>query len=259
MIRLFIFFFLLANTTGCLSWFGDDEEDSSISEAVAGTEGETKVVEELPEVKASTEEEIDLKIAKLWSRVSELEEQLYRQKEKVRVLEKGLMLGLVPEEMKDDAPYTPPKPKKVAKKKPKPKVPTSPLSPEETKEYQNNLAKAHDTYRAGRYGVAIKMFTEVDEKFGAKLNDGVPQYWIAKCWGQLKEYSIAHQMLVDFTQNYPGSPFLSRGKLEMARIQMRQGLRETAIENFRMIIDQYPYEDAAEMAKMELQRLESTL
>lgn len=255
-IRVMIFALIPLLTTGCFSLFSGSDESDSV-DAVVNDE----TIASGPEIKSSTAEEIELKIAKLWSRVSQLEEQIFRQREKVRVLEKGLMLGLVPEEMKEEDPYAhtpllseppPPEPKKREQ-------PASPLSAEEAKEYQAGLGKAHDLYRAGRYGVAIKAFTDVDEKFGEKMPDGVSKYWIAKCWVHLKEYSIAHQILVDFTKLYSGSAFLPRAKLEMARIQIHQGLRETAIENFRTIIEEYPYEDAAEMAKMELQRLENTL
>lgn len=259
MARVVIFAVLLLATTGCFSWFGADEESNAVSEVIADDGRDNSVG---LEVRSSTGSEIELKLAKLWSRVSELEEQLYRQKEKVRVLEKGLMLGLVPEEMKqEEEPYRPVETVSpiVADKPKAPVQPSSSLNPEEMQEYQAGLAKAHDLYRAGRYGVAIKAFSEVGEKYDAKMADGVTKYWIAKCWVHLKEYSIAHQTLVDLSKEYPGSAFLPRAKLEMARIQVHQGLRESAIENFRMIIDQYPYEDAAEMARMELQRLENTL
>ena len=98
---------------GCASlpFFGKDkEEDDGLVEedakqkpashdedddVIASTKGRGK-----GKAKQSATEEQELKLAKLWARVDEMEEEQYRMKEKVRLLEKGLTLGLVPEELK---------------------------------------------------------------------------------------------------------------------------------------------------------------
>jgi len=243
-------------TLGCVSWFGGDSAETPV---VAEDPKKTDYVDEYSG--QTSTEEMELKIAKLWSKVSELEEQVFRQRERVVVLEKGLMLGLVPEELKNPPAPAAPKPPKAEPKAQAPvsEVKASPLTKEELERYRDQMSKAHELFRSGRYGVAIKAFSVIDEEFGSKLEDGIQRYWIARSWTSLKEYSIAHQQLVEFMRDYPASAFIPRARLEMARIEIKQGLRETAIDTLRKIIDQYPYEDAAEMAKMELQRLDTTL
>ena len=43
---------------------------------------------------------MELRQAKLWSRIDILETELLKQKERLRILEKGLLLGIIPEEMR---------------------------------------------------------------------------------------------------------------------------------------------------------------
>ncbi|MCX6130879.1 MAG: hypothetical protein NTX25_17705 [Proteobacteria bacterium] len=46
--------------------------------------------------------EFELRLAKLWARVDELENHQIRQRERMKLLEKGLLLGLIPEDLKAD-------------------------------------------------------------------------------------------------------------------------------------------------------------
>jgi TolA-binding protein len=121
------------------------------------------------------------------------------------------------------------------------------------------LAAAHDQFRAGRYGRAIVEFDEIGKVFGDRADQGMHRYWIARSWMALKEYNTARQILTDFIQEYPTGPWAPRSELELARVEWRLGLQETALKRFRDIIQKHPYEDAAEMAKMELQNLDKSL
>jgi TolA-binding protein len=246
------------NVAAC-SWLPWGEDDEVIDESDPAKVKQASEAEENEDiyVKPSTMEELELKLAKLWARVDELEETNYRQKEKIRVLERGLMLGVVPEEIKNPGSVPPPKKKK--KKKKVAKKDLTKMTKKDTEEYQKMLAEAHASFRKGRYGKAIKDYSAIGEKFGEKLPDGMHNYWIARCWANLKEFNIAHQRYVEFIQEYPGSNWIPRAKLDKARVELNQGLRETAIGNFRKIIGDYPYEDVAEMARMELENMEKTL
>jgi TolA-binding protein len=121
------------------------------------------------------------------------------------------------------------------------------------------LASAQDQYRAGKYGRAIVEFSDIGKNFGNKVEGGLHQYWIAKSWIGLKEYNTARQQLQDFLKDYASSPWVPRAKLDLAKVEWRLGLQETAIQRFREIIQSYPYEDAAEMAKTELSHLDKAL
>ncbi len=267
--------------SGC-SFFKKDESEPVESDAAAEqaggdkAEGKKTGKKDLP--KPTVQDEHELKMAKLWARVDELEEEQYRQKERIRVLEKGMTLGLVPEELKNPpkvqkAPKTPapapvveepkvevkePKDAKVEGKDAK-KEAAPTLSKEETEKYQSMLASAHDQYRSGRYGRAIVEYSEIAKTFGEKIEGGMPQYWIAKSWANLKEYNTARQNLADFLKGFPSSAWAPRAKLELARVEWHLGLQETALGRYREIIQDHPYEDAAEMAKMELENLDKKI
>lgn len=224
--------------------------------------------------------EQDLKIAKLVTRIDEIEELHSRLKEKVRVLEKGFLLGLIPEELEkkyesieDES--------RLADKKGKEKI--GDLSDQKTKsenledksdnsnhkeildedkipeDYTSAIAGGHEQFRAGNYGRAVVEFTEVEKKFGDKIDGGSAKFWIAKSWIALKELNTAKAILAEFLDKNTKSSWLPRAKLELARIEWRLGLRDTAIKRLREIIDSHPYEDAAEMAKMEIDQLDQSL
>lgn len=236
--------------------------------------------------------EQELKMAKLWARIDEIEVEQARLKEKLRVLEKGFVLGLIPEEL--DADESKKAPKNLQKSNSKPEknnsesiknkndVPieiSEDLNKDETtdsdnklntyktnedqsdvsEEYVKALATAHDQFRSGNYGRAIVEFTSVQKKFGDKIDGGATRYWIAKSWVALKEFNDAKKILVEFIAEDSRSVWIPRAKLELARIEWRLGLRETALKLFKDIIDSYPLEDAAEMAKMEIDQLGRSL
>ncbi len=280
-LRLALALLLGVTLSGC-SFFHKEESEPVEADAKAEkSEDSTKLGKDgkpAAPAKATAEDERELKIARLWARVDELEEEQYRQKERIRVLEKGITLGLVPEELKN--------PQKVGKA-PKAEIPAAPsaevkvdakdakdpkaeakdakkdgapaLSKEETEKYQGMLAGAHDQYRSGRYGRAIVEYSDIAKTFGEKIEGGMAQYWIAKSWSNLKEYNTARQNLVEFLKDFPSSAWAPRAKLELARVEWQLGLQETALGRYREIIQEHPYEDAAEMAKMELENLDKKL
>ena len=250
---------LLAGCSSLLGWHRNDAEPTAPNSSAPAAADDAATAPG----KGGVTEEQQLKLARLWNRVDELEEEQFRQKERIRVLEKGLTLGLVPEELKQPQPPEPKMKKPEAKAKP-PKAEKAPeaekpapggLSKADEEAYQTGLANAHALYRDGKYGRAIVAYSELTKQFGDKVDNGLPQYWIAKCWSSLGEYESAREQLTQFLKEHPTSPWVPRAKLELARAEWRVGEQESAVATLRGIIEQYPYEDAAEMAKMELESL----
>lgn len=229
-------------------------------------------------------EEQDLKIAKIWSRVDELSSEQSRLRERLKVIEKGLTLGLIPEELKQnnaahgdvggsqyflkhkekaakDAQHAPDIVEENPERSEK-KVDELDLEKEQPiteNDYQNALATAHEKFRSGAYGRAIVEYESIGKKFGEKFGGGSHKFWVARCWINMKEYGTARQLLAEFLKDYPGSTWAPRAKLELARVEWRLGLRETSLSRLRDVIRDHPQEDAAEMAKMELSTLDKTL
>lgn len=317
--QLFLIAACTASLAGCSTvkgFFGqNDDKDLDSAVADSGSEAKPAAAKDVP--KASKQDENELKMARLWARVDELEEVTMKSKERIRVLEKGMVLGLVPEELRKAEARGAVSHKTAAKeyaskepivkepmaKEPGAKAAKEPAGKEpggdfaagsaddeedsgseapkktakaaagsETAEgkpvagenagdegYQGAFATAHDYYRAGRYGIAIAEFDKLGKTYGAKVPGGVHKYWIGKSWMGLKEYNTARQIFVDFISENAASPWLPRAKLELGRVEWRLGLQDSAVARFREITQAYPYEDAAEMAKMELENLGKSL
>ena len=86
--------------TAC-NWLhsGQNSEPVAVSRKVPSTTADPQTAGAMDQ-QAKLREERDLKLAKLWARVDELEDEQYRQKERLAILEKGMTLGLVPEELR---------------------------------------------------------------------------------------------------------------------------------------------------------------
>lgn len=258
--------------------FWEDETPESVSPSedpkTPGVAAESK-----PNQKKSNTQLIDereLKIARLWSRVDELAEDHSRLKEKLRLLERGLTLGIIPDELKaldlksSDRPSSPPALSvgqgTTAKSKgeapaTKSEGPTTegPLSAQEEKAYQDAVVMAHEHFRSGRYGRAIVEYDSIGKKWGNRIPGAMYKYWVGKCWMELKEYSTARQIFNELITQFSSSPWVPRAKLEIGRSELRLGQNETAIRWFRDLIKDHPHADASELAQMELSNIGKNL
>ena len=294
----------LALTLAGCGLFGEGSVNEPTAEAKAEADSKAAAAKA-----ATLKDEQELKLARLWARVDELEEEQARSKERLAIVEKGVILGILPEELrrpeqakkgkskgsgatKEPAKATAKDNTKKASEvdetaasqgaahpqddsaKPvvsqtsqgKPKAATAPepktpsgLNQEDADAYQKALAIATDLFRSGRYGAAVVEYSDIGKRFGDQVGGGMHIYWTAKCWANLKEYNTARQLLTEFLQDHAKSPWVPRAKFELGRIEWQLGMQETALRRFRDIIQQHPYEDAAEMAKMELQTLDKKL
>ncbi|MBM4250498.1 MAG: tetratricopeptide repeat protein [Deltaproteobacteria bacterium] len=270
------------------------KKEQAITEPLAVSKDDTKHgAAEHASGESTAKDERDLKVAKLWARVDELEEEVLRQKERIVILERGLTLGLVPDELKYPERSKKPKtvvvsvhPETAEKKsvdleKTVPDLPppsTDPEAPQlkitkvadgdrkgspstapDHEEYELAVAAAHDSFRSGRYGRAIVEYAAIGKKFGEQIDAAMHQYWIAKCWANLKEFNTARQLLVEFLKKHGDSPWAPRARLDLGRVEWQMGLRESALATFKSVIQKYPLADAAEMARMELESLDKKL
>ena len=273
--------------SGCTMWQKLNNKDAAVDEPVGVVKEVTKREKaDRPEQELALKDERDLKVAKLWARVDELEEESFRQKERIVILERGLTLGLVPEELK----Y----PERAKKAKVNPVVSTSEVAPTKSsdvekpvpslpatvieikksdesektvtkaatpdrEEYELAVAAAHDSFRSGRYGRAIVEYSAIGKSFGDQIDGAMHLYWIAKSWANLKEFNTARQLLSEFVKKHGDSPWAPRARLDLGRVEWQMGLRESALATFKAVIQKYPLADAAEMARMELEGLDKKL
>lgn len=247
--------------------------------------------------------DLEAKQAKMWARIDELEEDNYQNRQKLQILEKSLMLGLTPEDLKaEESPKAnkrkaqeasmaqegilPKKGRGIKGSSPDEKEQSqdlketlleknegttslAPRSPDESanagkmgdqlpKEFQEALAKAQESYQGGNYSRAIVELTAIKERFGNSMGGGVHLLWIGRSWAKMKEFQLAADHLNNFVIEHPESPWLGRAKFELARVELQLGMRTKAISHFKEIIQNHPYEDISEMARMQLNSLEKS-
>lgn len=218
--------------------------------------------------------DLELKIAKLWARLDELEGQLLQQKERNKLLERGLMLGIVPDELKDKEIAE--AEEKIAQQNAKPALSPIVEAPIETKPmslsakslepksadvepYRQKLQKAQDFFNNANYGQAIALYNEIGAQFDESLTEGSHLYWIGLSWFYLKEYKLAETSFQGFRDRYPHNPWVPHAGFYLAKVDQSRGFSQRALEQFQRILDEFPDRDLGEMAKSEIERMREKL
>ncbi|WP_176736279.1 tetratricopeptide repeat protein [Oligoflexus tunisiensis] len=260
--RALIFIGFLLNACAGYGPFADEAAEEVQPAAPMASAPTTPVP--VPASTVAPASDLELRIAKLWARVDDLENQQIRQKERMKLLEKGLMLGIIPEELKTDKPVQPPQ-------KPEPEDPpasvqaTTPpplASGEKSKdlaEYQRLLRAAQEKFNAASYGQAIVQYNEIGEKFDDSLTEGSHHYWTGLSWFYLKEMQLAEQSFLKLIDRYSHNSWVPYARFYMAKIDLNRGLSGRARDQFKMLIDEYPNQDLGEMARMEIDRMREKL
>lgn len=214
--------------------------------------------------------DLELRLAKLWARVDDLENQQIRQKERMKLLEKGLMLGIIPDELKTDKPSKQ-QMKKVEAEAEEESTPASLQAPipappiasleksKDTAEYQRLLRSAQEKFNGANYGQAIVQFNEIGEKFDDGLTEGSHNYWIGLSWFYLKEMQLAEQSFKKLIDHFNHNSWVPYARFYMAKIDLNRGLSGRARDQFKLLIDEYPNQDLGEMARMEIDRMREKL
>lgn len=257
-----------------IPWFGGDANEKAMSEVEKKNQGIKEDQIKLDAIKKV--DEFHLKLAKLWTKVDEQETRLLRQEEKIQLLEKGLMLGIVPEELiavheksQTKTSKLPSKPVNQEKKQLDVSSNKPPLTSKVEKKaedkvsesglYRDLLRTAQEKFNGANYGQAIAAYQEIGEKFPNETRQGQHLYWIGVSWYYLKEYQLASDALNNLTDNYPEGPLSGQTRLFLARIDIKNGLRKKALERLRNIIADFANDEVGQMARFELSRLEESL
>jgi len=280
---LFIFNSLLLSS--CASFLpdeggGDIEQTTAADQAAenrASSQALPAAVNAKPKTVMMTKSSmqgLELKQARLWARVDELEDLIRRQKGRIKMLEKGLLLGVVPAEFGQDpveqkSSHSMGSTDRVMSKVEMMSSPSSDVketstasvveTDEKKERFQSKMAKARDLFRSGRYGKAYLEFSKIDKEFSTSVASGEQKYWLGRCWHKLKEFQSARQHLQAFVGQYPSSPWTSSAKFHLAKVELDLGLKEAAIRRFQQIIRENPYEGTAEAAKQILGTMHKAL
>ncbi|NRA44006.1 MAG: tetratricopeptide repeat protein [Oligoflexales bacterium] len=265
---------LMLNSACSFSLWGESE-----SEQLDDNKNNKNDQEEgLEEVKLDIEnqvniENIELKQARMWARIDELEGMLLKQREKVKMLEKGLLLGVTPKPVQEEQKISSHPNQKFlqAQSMKEPDLKTKKdfltMSPDRKgvdlenvqKVYSSRLQSARVLFKEGRFGKAYLDFAKLDREFESSVTKGETKYWLGRCWYKLKELQQAKNYLNKFIRSFPTSPWVPSAKYYLAKVELDSGLRELAIKQLRNLIREHPYEGSSEAAKQMLKNLNQTL
>ncbi len=219
--------------------------------------------------------ELELKLARLWARVDELENQSIQQKERMKLIEKGLLLGIIPDELKGGKSKKkvsavrseiPAKDEEEASVEP-PAEPAAAQAPKEAAQdrskdlatYKRLLQKAQEKFNAAQYGQAIVLFNEVGDGFDDSLTEGSHLYWIGLSWYYLKEFQLAEQSFKNLREKHPENLWVAHARYYQAKIDQTRGLSKRALEQFSQLMEEFASQDLGEMARMEVARMREKL
>jgi TolA-binding protein len=285
---LIAFSMVLSSCATVSSWLGSESSSQGSDKDVAAHPSPSEMSPD--HVKPGTIPELELKYAKLWTKVDDLDRLIRKQRQRIRVLEKGLLLGIIPEELKGDGEYAEDdaaddRPSAAAAQRKSREAGLAPIVDTTSEpalggaqdqkltqadasqsadgnpsvDYQQKMSQAHESFRAGRYGRAIVEFAAIGKEFGDEADGGAWKFWTARCWTAMKEFQTARQHFTEFLSAHPNSPWAPRANVEMARVENALGLKETALQRLRTVIQQHPFAESAEMAKMELKNMQRAL
>ena len=273
--RLILLYSILFCASGCThGWFGGSKKKTEAKKKQDEQERKQRELEEAEDEMVLGA--VELKQARLWARLDELEQVVLRNRESIQLLEQGLTLGIVPEGLKNKSnndtedstsaprkrimdrsqaqvPAEPPVPMPAAEK------PSEPESNLEKEAYGKRLAKARSLFREGRYGKAYLDFSRLDREFPDSLTQGEPKYWLGRCWMMLKEHRSAKRFFETFLEQFAKSPWAASAKFFLAKTELELDLKELAAKHLQEVIRDHPYEGVAEASKQLLQQMRHTL
>lgn len=248
---------------------------------------------------SSSVNDVELKQARIWNRLDDLEDEVKVQRERIKLLEQGLLTGIAPEELKREPTL---RSKKVSIKErledrdsdiekagsgraklAKHAVSTSgsisdtpSLTPildlpdqvadksEDTPanspdSYRVRIQVAKDYYQASRFGMAVAELAQITRTFGPGAGDGEAKYWLGRSYLGLKEFGTSKSELEGFIAKYPQSEFVPNARLELGRSLVGLNLRDRARKEFAKIAKDYEGQDPGDIASAELRNLKGNL
>jgi TolA-binding protein len=251
----------------------DHSEGQSILEGDKDEAATTRQARDHAALKVATSDQLELQIARLTLRIDELEAELNKQKERGKLIEKSLLLGLIPDELRSDGPAKAVASEHVPFHEPKSQQQLSAVkllevkAPLEAKTegsqdrglYRKMIEAAQDKFNRANYGQAITAYNEVGAKFDDSVTEGSQHYWIGLSWYYLKEYKLAEESFETLQARFPASPWVAHAGFYLAKVDQSRGFRQRALERLQSILDHNPSGDLGEMAQAEIERMKEKL
>lgn len=270
----FIFLLLLTSLISCSLSIWNKNEEAITSEQSNETREEEETATDsnlslFGETSSQSMEQLELRQAKMWSRIDELESMLIQQKERIKLLEQGLMLGIMPESSHSKKSEVRPKINDIDQalnediknhdEQPDPLPKDTVVDNHEKNDFKEKLEHAKQLYNQGRYGKAYLEFSQLDKIYSPNQHREQTTYWIGRCWYKLGEFQTAKQYFEKAINKIAASDILPSAKLYLARTELKLGLKTQASAHLQELIREYPEKSYSEAAKNILNNMEQQL
>jgi TolA-binding protein len=215
----------------------------------------------------NSKEQENLQQARILARLNELENVVNRQTQKIRVLEKAVTLGIVPEELKGGnselsqnfSEYSGDEVLSSSSKESDAKNKDSKNSQKVKEEFKKELGMATSLFSKGEVGKSFIIFQRLDQEYSDEVKQGETLFWMGRCWFSLNEFQTAKQYLRDMIRSNPASTRVAQAKLFIARADLRLGMTEGALEGLRDVIRDHQDTPSSNEARKLLAELKDTL
>lgn len=300
---------VMVMTTSCASLWSTNEEESlkdqSASVAPAKTTEETPIrnvdtseknislakpsqapAESQKSIQTDVSDQLGLSQARMSERMSEIEAELKRQREQIKLLERGLLTGIPPSELRaissNDVDMGEASKKRVKEDfheaesdVVKTSLAAPVIDPElisqlvdskdvsdeklAEQEFESAMTRAKNLFQSGDFAKALSSFGEISRAFGDKGLGVNVRFWLGKCYSGLKDYPTAKGEFEAYLAAAPLGSNAAEARLDLARTLTKMGLKERARTELRRVLKDFDGQDSAEIAAYELSAMQGAL
>jgi TolA-binding protein len=312
-INLFLSLNLILVLTSCASWWSGTSEEKpqdsvAVSPAVQKSDDKTRLtdagessaafavqakphgIEDEKESEKNITDQLGLSQARISERMSEIETELKRQRETIKLLERGLLTGIPPSELKasdaaekkDSGAVTAEKGKELddlleaSERNAVKSALTSPVLDQELlaqtsfssdgsnekpseQALKTAMAKAKKQFQSGDFQRALDDFSEVSRTYGEQASSVSVRFWLGKCYSGLKDHANAKSEYEAYLSSSPMGSHAADARVELARTLSKMGLKERARTELKKVIKDFEGQEPAEIAAHELDALQGAL
>jgi TolA-binding protein len=312
-IKLFLGLNIIMVLTSCVSWWASTPENKDHNSAVASptaqqsddktsqtdvgessaafdSQSKPQDIEDEKESEKNITDQLGLSQARISERMAEIESELKRQKETIKLLERGLLTGIPPSELKasgatgkkDSGAATAEEIEEVDDLlatsdsntlKSSLKSPVldpellaqSSFSPDGKDEKPSEqalkaaMAKAQKQFQSGDFQRALAYFSEVSRTYGEQASSVSVRFWLGKCHSGLKDHANAKGEYEAYLSSSPMGSHAADARVELARTLSKMGLKERARSELKKVIKDFEGQEPAEIAAHELDTLQGAL
>jgi TolA-binding protein len=297
----------------CVSWWSSESskqqesdsqtagevESAGSSESSIAPSTDREIRKELPdEMKLKAEgkvassgdvtDQLGLAQARIIERMAEIELELRQQREQIKLLERGLITGIAPSDLKgtsnskndvkhelsgsDSMKWSDGVDDEIFDKSsslPSPILDPATLTAAGSNSQQSDessseslqlaLEQAKKIYQSGDFSKALASFAKISRDFGENSSEGILRYWFGKCYLGSKEFNTAKSEFENYLAIAPSGAYVADARLELARALANLGLNERARAEFRKVIKDFEGQEPAQIAVHELTSMQGAL